>query len=112
MEADKYLKRQKRYLSINFDDLIKKSKNTKKKISKFLNININLNKNKVQKLSKWKINSSGFGENFGSNWKNSILNDELAIIEKICGVNFKRYKFKKELMKKFNEEYVCSVFGE
>ncbi len=104
METDKYLKRQKRYLSINFDDLIKKSKNTKKKISKFLNININLNKNKVQKLSKWKINSSGFGENFGSNWKNSILNDELAIIEKICGVNFKRYKFKKELMntKKLN----------
>jgi len=100
METDNKLSRNKKYLSIKFDELISNQKKVKQKIYNFLNLKISLNLKKIKKKTKWNINSSGNKSNFGSNWKTKIKKDELAIIEKICEKNFKKYGFKKEIKDK------------
>ena len=108
METDRALRRKKNYLSINFNDLIYKPKLIEKKISNFLNINIRIRRT----IPNWKVNSSGLTQNYGSNWKNSMPLKELAMIEKICGSNFKYYKLKKFLANKVSTDQKIRSFSE
>ena len=100
METDLKLVKNNKYLSIKFNELINNQKKVEKKIYKFLNLKISLNLKKIKKKAKWKINSSGDKGNFGSIWKGKIKKNELEVIEKICGKNFKKYGFKKQIKDK------------
>ena len=64
------------------------------------------------KKNNWKINSSGSKGNFGANWSSQIKKDELAIVEKICGKNFKKYNFTKQSKKKLYSENLIKNFCE
>ena len=94
MNSDQKMKKNKRYLSIKFDDLIGNHVKIEKKIAKFLKLKISLNLNYIKKKTKWKINSSGHKPNYGSGWKKNLKIDELDIVEKICGKNMTKYGFK------------------
>tara|TARA_B100000886_G_scaffold144974_1_gene98582 strand:- start:14513 stop:15523 length:1011 start_codon:yes stop_codon:yes gene_type:complete len=94
MSTDLNLKKKPRYLSINFNDLIYNRRSVENKIYRFLNTKISLNINKIKKITKWNINSSGAKPNYGSNWLENINKDELSVIEKICGNNMSKYGFK------------------
>ena len=112
MKTDQKLKKNKNYLSIKFDDLIK-NKEKVEKIKRFLKIKISLNLTNIQKKTKWKINSSGNKPNYGSKWLKYLKTNELTIVEKICGQNMEKYgyqiilKNKKEIknnLKLFKED--------
>jgi len=112
MEVDLKLTKSNKYKTIKFDELINNHKKIEKKIFKFLNLKISLNINKIKKKNNWKINSSGSKGNFGANWSSQIKKDELAIVEKICGKNFKKYNFTKQSKKKLCSENLIKNFCE
>ena len=112
MKTDQKLKKNKNYLSIKFDDLIKNKEKVEKKIKRFLKIKISLNLTNIQKKTKWKINSSGNKPNYGSKWLKYLKINELTIVEKICGQNMEKYGYQIILKNKKEIQNNLKLFKE
>ena len=86
-------------MSIKFNELIKNRKKLKKKFIIF-KIKDFLDPSKIEKKTKWKINSSGNKPNYGSNWIKNLNLNELKIVEQICGTNMEKYGYKIKIKNK------------
>ena len=104
----------KRYISIRYEDLVTKKEQTLKKVCKKLEIRyskdmLDESKFKTQKGKKWKGNSmfrkqiKGVTKSFTDVWKQKLSKEDIYIIQFFCGDLMEKFGYKKIKLKEDEE---------
>ena len=110
------LKNKKNFLSVNFNKLIMNKERELRRLSSFLKIKLLVKKKLINNENNkvWKANTGGVNKigNYGSNWKNQMKYEEIAIIEKICHKMMKKNDYKFFFENKKKNKFYSTIFNE